>query len=231
MGGYAVTVWIPSRIRGEKRMAINAEIRELRDMADTGELGEAKWWSGEPVSELDSLLMFHKGLRYVPEIIDSMVFGLYKVADKLNLNWPPAPKYWNKMKEEMGNLYPHLTELMKKVDPSIKRIRGFNRSYFFCWPVGVVKLKEVSDEVDILLKGDLFSSDDQKDREIFEKVIKMDMGFSEDEFKKKSLSQLMDEVVKRENTYMKQWGVFFKGAYGIQRKHNVQLFFLAEPHL
>lgn len=229
MGGYAVLVWIPSGIREGKRRIIEAEVRRLHDKTDTRELGRAKWWSGEHVSESESLLMLHKGLKYIPEIIDSMIFGLDKALDRLHLE-RPAPKYRKVIKEEMRNLYPHSAELMKKVNASIKKIEGFDISYFFCWPVEVVGLKEVSDEVDVLLKGNLFSNDNLKDRKIFEKAIG-DMGFSRDELEKKPLNQLIDEAIEYKNARMKRWGKFFKGAYEIQKEYSVQLYFLAAPFL
>lgn len=226
MGGYCIIIWAPSKLSGNKREMIEAEAEELRRKTDICELGGAHWWSGEPVHELYSLLMFHKGLKYVPEVVDSMIFGVGEILSRLHLEWPPAPKYWRTIKDEMKNLYPHAAELMKKVDAGIKMIRGFDRSHFFCWPVEVVGLKEVMEEVEILLKRDLFSEDDPRDRSIFEKAIE-DMGFSRDELEKRPLDQLIDEAIEHKNVRMKQWGEFFLGAYEIRRKYNVPLFFAA----
>jgi hypothetical protein len=86
--------------------------------------------------------MFYKGFKYLPEIMDSMIYGLIAALDKLTakiarkpgLEWPPAARYWRALKEELKSMYPHAAELMGEVNMSIKRFRVMRKRSFCSGP-------------------------------------------------------------------------------------------------
>ncbi|MCX8183276.1 MAG: hypothetical protein N3F08_02495 [Crenarchaeota archaeon] len=152
-----------------------------------------------------------------------MIYGLNaalerlreKIGQKLGLEWPPAPRYWGVLKEEIKNVYPHVAELTKEIDISIKRMPSYEGKVFLLWPIEVIGIPTVMEEVEALLKGNVFSGEDPGDRRFMERIMAEE---------KPSWAKTVNEFIETTNRGLVKRGKFLKGAYEIYKKYNVQLF-------
>ncbi len=157
-------------------------------------------------------LMEKKGLRYIPAIIRS------------------AYAYGRKEVEE-AKKDPIVSELMSKVNVMIKKspdnIRIDRETYGsglkFFWPVEVLEVKEVKDELEMLLMKSFFSKDNPEDRRIAEEYIKRTgLSYGEEQM---TPEQRIDDRIPYMNAYLRECGEFFERAYEIYKQHNVKIGF------
>lgn len=163
----------------------------------------------------ESWLMEKKGLKYVPAIIRS------------------ASAYGEKEVEEVKkNQY--VSELMCKVNVIIKKYpdnirvdpKTLGSGLKFFWPVEVLDVKEVKDELEMLLTKKFFSKENLEDRMIAEEYIKR-TGVSYEE-EQMTHEQRINDRIDFMNTLLREWGEFFKRAYDIYRQYNVKMWFHVE---
>ncbi|MEM2087522.1 MAG: hypothetical protein QXF52_02455 [Thermoproteota archaeon] len=223
MGGYTIDVWIPSRVRGGKRKLVKDEISKIIS-GFSMELG-ARSHLETPLQEDYSWVMVKKGLKYVPEIIDSMFFAVGEILQRLNLDWKFGGRKFMRdyeaVKREMKAIYPYAAELMDKVRIKIRGDKTFKEisanPYGLLWPVEVIGLKKVMNEVEVLLKGSLLSKNDPKDKEIVKEFIKM--------CRSELPKQITDEDIELVNNNLRKFGILFKEIYEVHKRYNVPLFF------
>lgn len=217
-----------SRIQGKKRETILREVGELY----RGEISPSSLEFESEGHLDDTWLMMQKGLKYIPSILDSMFFSIGKILHRLHLDWEfkgcSFMRDYEAVKKEMKSIYPYAAELMEKVKVKIRGDRFFQKMsggirYGLLWPVEVVGLKEVANEVDFLLKGDMFSKDSPEDRKLIEKRMKSICLPSKE---LKTHDQFVEEQILSFNEYMKCWGEFFKRAYEIHQKYKAEMWFL-----
>lgn len=222
MGGYTIDVWIPSRIRGRKRKLVEDEISKIIG-GFSMELG-ARSYSETPLQEDYSWIMAKKGLKYVPEIINSMFFAIGGILQRLNLDWKfggcKFMRNYKAVKREMKATYPYASELMDKVRIKIRGDETFREisasPYGLLWPVEVIGLKEVMEEVEILRKGNVLSKNDPKDKEIVKEFIEM--------CRSEPPKQITDEDIELVNNNLGKFGILFKEIYEVHKRHNVPMF-------
>ncbi|MEM3649060.1 MAG: hypothetical protein QW506_07870 [Thermoproteota archaeon] len=160
-------------------------------------------------------LMEKKGFKYIPTIISSV----YAYGEK-------------EVEEAKKN--PIVSELMSKVDVVIKKYpdniridpKTQGRGPKFFWPVEVLEIKEVKDELEMLLTKTFFSKDNPKDRMIAAEYIKR-TGVSHRE-EQMTPEQRIDNRVSFMNAYLKELGEFLKRAYEFSKQHNVKMWFHIE---
>ncbi|MEM2914799.1 MAG: hypothetical protein QXH91_05300 [Candidatus Bathyarchaeia archaeon] len=227
--GHYVVIEVSSKVRGRKRNVILKEIGELY----IGELGSS--FELESKGHVyDTWLMIEKGLKYIPSIVDSMFFSVGRILRELNLDWEFGGckflRNYEALKREMRKTYPNAAELMEKVKVKVRGDKFFRKMsggilYGLLWPVEVVGLREVADEVGFLLKGNVFSKDNPMDKKLIEERMKS-IHFSKEELKAKTYDQLIEEHILSFNGYMKHWGEFFKRAYEVHQKYKAEMWFL-----
>ncbi|MEM4169492.1 MAG: hypothetical protein QXZ66_03100 [Thermoproteota archaeon] len=163
----------------------------------------------------ESWLMEKKGLKYIPAIIRS------------------AYAYGEKEVEE-AKKNPIVSELMSKVDVMIKKYpdnirvdpKTLRSGLKIFWPVEVLEIKEVKDELEMLLTKTFFSKDNPEDRMIAEEYIKRTgVSYQEEQM---TPDQRITYRIDFMNGFMKEWGEFFKRVYEIHRQHNIKMWFHVE---
>jgi hypothetical protein len=222
MGGYTIEILIPRRIRGKKRKLVEEEVSRIIE-GFSMELG-ARSYSEMPLQEDYSWVMVKKGLKYIPGIINSMFFALGEILQRLKLEWKfggcSFMRNHEAVRNEVKAIYPYAAELLEKVKVKIRGDKTFRQMsanpYGLLWPVEVIGLKEVMDEVEILLKGEILSKDDPRDREIVREFIKA-YGHEPPE-------QVTDEDIEVVNDKLRKFGKFFKEVYEVHKKYNIPLF-------
>jgi len=226
-------IWVPSRVRGKKRKMVEMGLEELWEKKKASSIVLSDSWKFYTTG--DSWLMMQRGLTYLPEIIDSTTFAFYRLSDHYNVPVERGAYLFmrneNMVKEGLREMYPHAAKLAEKVDVRVKMIRniGYGK-YYFCWPVEVVGLEEVREEVKRLLGESIFSKDDQRDREMVRVWLeKFEIGgpsFQEEIKTKGVTNEEINEDIEHWNSHMRRWGEFFNGAYEIHRKYNAEMWFL-----
>ena len=163
----------------------------------------------------DYWLMEKKGLKYIPAIIRS------------------ACAYGRKEVEE-AKKDPIISELMFKVDVVIKKYpdnirvepKTLGRGLKFFWPVEVLGLDEVKNELEMLLMKTFFSKDNPEDRAIAEEYIKrIGIAYGEEQM---TPEQRIDNNIPFMNSYLRKWGEFFKRIYEIYKQHNIKMWLHVE---
>jgi len=152
-------------------------------------------------------LMRTKGIKYIPAIISS-AFACGE----------------DEIDEQKAN--PYVSELMRKVNVMIRNYRDDIRTRLsprIFWPIQTLEMKEVKDELEILLTNDLFSKEDPNDRKLAEEDLKN--CILSKEMEKMTPEQRIDDHIDFLNGNMRLWGEFFKGAYEIHKQHNVEMWF------
>lgn len=223
MGGYTIDVWISSKVSGRKRKLVEEEISRIIS-GFSMELG-ARSHLETPLQEDFSWVMMKKGLKYVPEIINSMFFAVGEILQRLNLDWEfggcSFMKNYEAIKKEMESIYPYAAKLMEKVRIKIRGDKNFKEMsanpYGLLWPVEVVGLKEVMNEVEILLKGNMLSKNDPKDKEIIKEFI--------EKCRSEPPKQITDEDIELVNNNLRKFGILFKEIYEVHKRHNAPMFF------
>jgi hypothetical protein len=222
MGGYTIKILIPPRIRGKKRKFVEEEVSRIIEGFSI-ELG-ARSYSEMPLQEDYSWVMAKKGLKYIPGIINSMFFALGEILQRLGLDWEfggcSFMRNYEAVKREMKAIYPYAAELMERVRVKIRGDKTFRQMsanpYGLLWPVEVIGLKEVMDEVEILLKEEILSKDDPRDREIVREFIKA--------CRHEPPEQVNDEDIDVVNNNLRKFGKLFKEVYEVHKKYNIPLF-------
>ncbi|MGB9709732.1 hypothetical protein [Infirmifilum uzonense] len=232
---YHIIILVSSKVRSRKRRMIEREIEEKigEDLGFIGEIGNSSRLPWEEHRMDETWLMVQKGLKYIPDIIDSMsYFSVSRIMETLGLDqesgWKCLREDYESLKKEMEKTYPYATLLIDKVKPVVRSDRYFRRitqlPYGLLWPVDVFGLREVMDEVGILLKEGLFSKANPKDREIAKKWMKR-YHISKKELNEKTEEQLVDEYTSFLSEYVRHFGNIFKKSYEVYKKYNVEMWF------
>jgi len=120
-----------------------------------------------------------------------------------------------------------VAQLMKEVKVVIRCSRDSIRTEFsprIFWPVEVLDVKEVKDDVETLTTNDLLSKNDPEDRKIGEKELLEDIVPSKEE-EKMTPEQRIDAEIDFRNRNLRAWGDFFKRAYEIHKQYNAEFWF------
>ncbi|MBO3754690.1 MAG: hypothetical protein FGF53_07445 [Candidatus Brockarchaeota archaeon] len=89
-----------------------------------------------------------------------------------------------------------------------------------------MEVKEVEEELEMLLTKTFFSNDNPEDRAIAEEYIRRTgVGYREEQM---TQEQRIDHRIPLMNAYLREWGEFFKRAYEIYKRHNVKMWFHVE---
>jgi len=158
MAERSIDIWIPKRIRSKKGEMVRAELEEFWRELRSKKFRTVVLEDWDLYMTSDSWLLVRKGFAYLPEIIDSMVFGVSKLLDKYCSKAPFGIRYLamypEKVREGIREMYPHAGKLLEKgVDVRVKRIEIGYEKYHLCWPVSVIGFEEVMDEANRLSKG------------------------------------------------------------------------------
>jgi len=159
-----------------------------------------------------SWLMERKRLKYVPAIIRSAYAYGEKEVEEVKKD-PYVSYLMNKVKVIIRKCPDNI-----RVDP---KTNGPGLKIF--WPIEVLEVKEVDDELKMLLTKVFFSKDNLEDRMIAEEDIRR-FGIPCQE-KQMTSDQRIDHHIDSMNSFMKAWGEFFKKAYDIHKQYNVKMWF------
>ncbi|MBO3842437.1 MAG: hypothetical protein FGF48_08480, partial [Candidatus Brockarchaeota archaeon] len=87
----------------------------------------------------------------------------------------------------------------------------------------VLDVKEVKEELEMLLTKTFFSKDSSEDRRIAEEYIKRTgLSYGEEQM---TPEQRIDDRIPFMNIFLKELGEFFKKAYDIHKQNNVKMWF------
>ncbi|MEM3448638.1 MAG: hypothetical protein QXU11_09735 [Thermoproteota archaeon] len=230
---YHIIIIVSSKVCNSKKRKIEKEIEEKisEDLGFIGEIGSSSRLPWEEHRMDETWLMVQKGLKYIPDIIDSMsYFSISRIIGELGLDqesgWKRLREDYEFLRKGMEKAFSYAAVLMDKVKPVIRGDGYFRKKtqlpYGLLWPVDVFGLREVMDEVNILLKEGLFSETNPKDREIVKKWMRR-YCISKKELNEKTEEQLIAEYTLFLNEYVRHFGNIFKKSYEIYKKYNIDM--------
>ncbi|MBO3842813.1 MAG: hypothetical protein FGF48_10445 [Candidatus Brockarchaeota archaeon] len=152
-------------------------------------------------------IMLNKGLGYVPAIV-------YTVWGE-----PTSPRWFPRICDErMKATYSELrqrVEVRVRRDSWLKGVRCWTRAE---WPIAVLGLKEVRDEVRLLLDGVLLSEGSPEDRELVRGMMKSHEGLTDER---------VIEEIKNYNAKFKEIGVFLEKVAEVYDEYPAAKFWIA----